>query len=298
MKEGVNYMLYYKLISDNTFIGIATSNEFRQFQAKHQIMLKSDEEHGSYVYYNKQYYRDSWMRPVITNIIPYIQIDIINIDEEEYNALSLAIEKDEEVQVIAQEEILQEDPIEEEEEPIVEEPDITVEFIRSSKIKEMSAACRKAITDGFDLTLSDNEAHHFSLTVQDQLNLLTISSEVLSGETEIVYHADGEVCKYYSVEDATAIVNAATKHKTYHTTYYNSLKVYINSLNGITEISNIEYGVEIPEEYQSDILKTLIGSNNHSEAEAIAESDEPEGAETDNDAIIESNEEETNLEDE
>ena len=284
-------MKYFKLISDTTFIGIASSDDFRTYQSKHKIILRSDEHHGSYIYCNKQYYRDNWMAPPNNNIISYTEVDVIGIDEEEYNALSLAIEKDEEIQVITQEEILQEDPIEEVEEPIVDEPDITVEFIRSSKIKEMSAACRKAITDGFDLTLTDNEAHHFSLTVQDQLNLLTISSEVLSGETEIVYHADGEVCKYYSVEDATAIVNAATKHKTYHTTYYNSLKVYINSLNGITEISNIEYGVEIPEEYQSDILKTLIGSNNHSEAEATAESDEPEGAETDNGAINESNEE-------
>ena len=287
-------MFYFKMIKENEFIGIACSDDFRKFQQKNSIILKSDPEHGSYIYYNGNYYRSRWMVPVNNNFIKYTEVDVIDIDEEEYNALASAIENNEEIEVEVQQE---EEPIDEQsfeeivDEPDVEEevdPDIAMEFVRSSKIKEMSVACRKAITDGFDLTLSDNVSHHFSLTVQDQLNLLTISSEVLSGETEVIYHADGEVCKYYSVEDATAIVNAATKHKTYHTTYYNSLKVYINSLNGITEISNIEYGVEIPEEYQSDILKSLIQENINDENNTIE--DEDPNAEVDdinNDSIVE-----------
>lgn len=297
-------MKYYKLINESVFVGIASSDDFRKFQLKHRLLLRSNEEHGSYVCYNNQYYRDRWMVPVNNNFIKYTEVDVIEIDEEEYTALASAIENNEEIEVeVQQEEPIDEQPFEEiVDKPDVEEevdPDIAMEFVRSSKIKEMSYTCRKAITDGFDLTLSDNVSHHFSLTVQDQLNLLTISSEVLSGETEVIYHADGEVCKYYSVEDATAIVNAATNHKTYHTTYYNSLKAYINSLNGITEISNIEYGIEIAEEYQSDILKTLIGSNNSSEAKTTTDNDKPtEDEEPDNDTIIENNKEETNLEDE
>lgn len=285
-------MRYYKLLSDTTFIGIASTNSFRKYQSKHNIILRSNEQYGSYIYCNGKLYRDSWMIPPKTNIISYEIADVIEISEDEYNALKFAIESNEEIETITQEEDTEETEVIEndtnEDEISEESTDVSLEFVKSSKIKEMSIACRKAITDGFDITLSDNISHHFSLTVQDQLNLLTISSEILSGETEIVYHADGEVCKYYSVEDATAIVNVATKHKTYHTTYYNSLKVYINSLDNITDISNIEYGVEIPEEYQSDILKSLIQENINDENNSIE--DEESNAEVDdinNDSIVE-----------
>jgi hypothetical protein len=41
----------------------------------------------------------------------------------------------------------------------------------------------------------------------------------------------------------------ATQFKMYHTTYYNALKAYINSITNLEELSNIEYGMELPEEY-------------------------------------------------
>ena len=44
----------------------------------------------------------------------------------------------------------------------------------------------------------------------------------------------------------------------YHTTYFNSLKHYIESLDTIDAVANIQYGVEIPETYQSDVLKYLL----------------------------------------
>lgn len=130
--------------------------------------------------------------------------------------------------------------------------------IKDAKISEMSASCNSVITRGFDVELSDKEKHHFSLTVQDQLNLITLSSLATAGETVIPYHADGEICREYSAEDISLIVNAATAFKTYHVTYFNSLKVYIKALSDISQISQIKYGVDIPEEYQSDILKTLL----------------------------------------
>ena len=46
--------------------------------------------------------------------------------------------------------------------------------------------------------------------------------------------------------------------KTYQVTYNNSLKTYINSLEKITDISAITYGIEIPVDYQSDVLKALL----------------------------------------
>jgi len=53
------------------------------------------------------------------------------------------------------------------------------------------------------------------------------------------------------------IVATATAFKIYHTTYYNALKGYINALDNLEDIAAVEYGMEIPEEYQSDVLKAL-----------------------------------------
>ena len=100
----------------------------------------------------------------------------------------------------------------------------------------MSLNCNKTITNGFDITLSDGNSYHFSLTTQDQLNLITLATMVESGETQIPYHADGEPCKFYSATDISAIIAKATEFKTYHISYYNSLKTYINSMETIDEI--------------------------------------------------------------
>ena len=45
---------------------------------------------------------------------------------------------------------------------------------------------------------------------------------------------------------------------TYNTTYFNSLRDYINSVTTEKELSKIKYGIEIPEEYQSEVLKSLL----------------------------------------
>ena len=80
---------------------------------------------------------------------------------------------------------------------------------------------------------------------------------MLQSQSMIPYHADGEEVMFYSAEEIQEIIDTANAFKIYHTTYYNSLKNYINSLETIEEIAAIEYGVDIPEEYQSDVLKAL-----------------------------------------
>jgi len=58
--------------------------------------------------------------------------------------------------------------------PVEPIPDITTEYVREGKIKEMSTMCRRTIENGFDLNLR-GETHHFSLSTQDQLNLMNLS---------------------------------------------------------------------------------------------------------------------------
>ena len=170
---------------------------------------------------------------------------IAEITEQEYNTLQEAIENNETI-------IIDDD---DEDEPVIipnlEEQDITVEFARESKIKEMSATCRHTIEAGFDFG-----EEHFSLDTQDQLNLITLSA-LAETQDQIPYHADGQLCRFYTALEMKQIVAAATQFKMYHTTYYNALKAYINSLETIEEIATITYGIELPEEFQSDVLKAI-----------------------------------------
>ena len=173
-------------------------------------------------------------------------VEAQEIQEEEYNQLLSAFDNGDAPTVETQQEGNE------------TEENITLEFVKESKLNEMSRVCNEIITNGFDVALSDGETHHFSLTVQDQLNLITLLAMVQNGETHIPYHADGELCRYFTPQDILTVTNMATTFKTYHVTYYNSLKAYIESLETIEEISAVTYGMNIPEEYQSNILKELL----------------------------------------
>ena len=210
-----------------------------------------DIEQAQYILLNDTLYHADWQLPLSSNI-DYQSVEIEEITENEYEILKETLETNAQIEIEEPEDI-QNDMVEE----IQEEIELTAAFVKQSKITEMSKECEKLITEGFDVELSDGKAHHFSMTIQDQLNIAALSVQIASGNDSIPYHADGELCKYYSNADMAAIVMSATAHKTYHTSYYNSLKNYIESLRSIDKISSIEYGIEIPEKYQSDVLKDI-----------------------------------------
>jgi len=102
------------------------------------------------------------MQPIFTNTFEFTNAQILEITEEEYNTYMDAIHNNEEIDD-------EEEP--DDDEPIVipptqEEIDEGLEFVRASKIAEMSAACRHAIEGGIDLDVH-GEMRHFSLTTQD-----------------------------------------------------------------------------------------------------------------------------------
>ena len=244
-------MNYYKIIYDNTICGACSSIDFRRYQDKHGIIIACDETVGQYLQNKGILYHDTWMVPVMTNNLEYLNAEIVVINESEYNILKEAEEAGEEIPV----EIPPEETIEEP--PVITDPieEITVEYVARKKVEAMSKACNQAIENGFDTVLSDGEIHHFSMTTQDQLNLISLTSMVANGETAIPYHADGELCKFFDAADVALIIAKATEHKTHHVTYFNSLKNYINSMENTEDIAAIEYGVKIPIEYQSEVLR-------------------------------------------
>lgn len=132
-----------------------------------------------------------------------------------------------------------------------------LEDIKANKIAEMSEMCRASIIAGFDVVLSDGKSRHYSMTVEDQLNINSLYGLLAAGMEQVPYHADGDVCEYYSAADFGLIVQNAAAHKTYQESYFNSLKTYINSKRTAATVDEIYYGVEIPEQYQSDVLKAL-----------------------------------------
>lgn len=244
-------MNYYKLIDGETFVGIATQLDFRVYQRKHNVLLACDEELAQYIASaDGKLYHAEWMKPTATDLFEYTKVELIAIEEDEYNALYAAIESGQEI-------IVEQDTVEETV-PTDSIQEVTVKYVKSSKIAEMSNTCNKVITSGFSIKLSDDESHHFSLTTQDQLNLITLSAMIEDGKSDIPYHADGEMCKFYLADDVSAIIDAANSHKTYHISYFNSLKAYIETLNSVEDITSISYGIEIPSEYQSEVLKSLI----------------------------------------
>lgn len=144
-------------------------------------------------------------------------------------------------------------------EPEPEEPvDGSVELVRENIITQMSAACSAAIIGGVDVTLSDGKTYHFSLTLEDQLNLLSLQGMLAAGAEAVPYHADGEECRYYSAADFNTIAEAATYWKLYQESYFNSLRGYIRSMETMAELLTVTYGMSIPEEFRTEVLKGMM----------------------------------------
>ena len=187
----------------------------------------------------------------------FIDVQIFEISEEDYTVFKKALEEEKE--------IIDPDPyIPPEPEPTPEEQEReeeyrrSLQFVKDKKIEYMSYLCHQTIENGILITLSDGLEHRFSLTENDQANLMERQAQLMAGATQVSYHADGVLCTYYSAEDMTAIIQANIFHKDYQTTYFNSLKHYINSMTDKNEISAVEYGIEIPEQYQSQPLKDWL----------------------------------------
>ncbi len=138
--------------------------------------------------------------------------------------------------------------------------DSDLDDIKTAKIAEMSSICNEIITAGSDVTLTDGKTYHFSFTMTDQTQISTLAQKAQSGETFLPWHSDGASCKLYSATDILLIYKAMENVVTYQVTYFNSLRDYINSLKRVKDIIAISYGIQVPEKYQSEVLKALLSN--------------------------------------
>ena len=221
----------YKIISDNRIIDVVDQPKFIRFLPTGHIALTDKANaHGIVGSDGSTLY--SFM-PVTGQSVTIVTIE--EISETEFSRLSslLNSENTEEARLAA---------------------------ARATYLSALSEACKNKIIEGFTLELSDGKFYNFRLTTEDQLNLILIENQLLAGDRYFVYHATNQPCKVYEKEDMARIVHAFRKHIQYHTTYYNAVKQYINSLSDINVIANFVYGTDIAEFIEDELLKQILKS--------------------------------------
>lgn len=147
----------------------------------------------------------------------------------------------------------------------------SLEDIKKAKVLECDKACSEAIIDGCDIELSDGTQEHFAWTAEDQINIATAEKAIQAGAPAFPYHADNKLCRLYAASDILKIITAATAHKTYHTTYFNHLKTWINRCETAEEVTAITYGSALPDDLKASIDAIMSTMNNILTAEANIE---------------------------
>ena len=226
----------YKVIHNNIVIDVLKSIKYLRYLPKSKRVVSTDRTSAHCILASdgKQRYHVQCMP--YPDGSDYKTVTLVKIEQKEYDELSALIMTGN--AVYADKNVLK--------------------LARAEKIKEMSEICHQTIVDGVYVVFSDNKSHHFELTIEDQINLLSLKELITSGAKEVVYHETGCLCQVYSADDISLLIEKASTYKTYHTTYFNALKYYINNLYDIDKIQDIKYGVLIPDEYCSDALKNII----------------------------------------
>lgn len=122
-----------------------------------------------------------------------------------------------------------------------------LEKAKKNKIAEINTACESAIENG--ISVDDKQ---YSYTIQDQSNMLNAMNLAKETGLEVPYHANGESCSLYSYEEIASIYMQAQLNLTMNQTYFNQLKLYIESIVDTDEIANVNaitWGMELSDEY-------------------------------------------------
>lgn len=129
---------------------------------------------------------------------------------------------------------------------------------RQNKLEQLSNQCKALITAGFSIKLLNGKTYSFKLTAEDQLNLMSIEGQLNAGAETVVYHATNQPCRIFSRNDMLKVIKAFRRHVTYHTTYFNAAKQYINSLTDIEKINKFNYGDDVTSVINDIIIKQIL----------------------------------------
>lgn len=248
-------MAFYKVFNDAGIIGVGTSDDLRKHQKKHNILVFAGGSDAQFITVADGYYHDKWMKEPTSEMVEWENATVVGIAEEEYLALKTALEND--LTITAEEEEIADAEDDYEELPEYDDLELSVDYIRSVKLRELNLACRRAITEGFDLEI-DGIDMHFSMTANDQLNLQDAAIRISTGATSVLYHPDEGEFMVMEAENMLKIIDAANEHKTYHMAYFNALKKWVNALKRASSIQAVEYGSDIPAKYLTTFLKSIL----------------------------------------
>lgn len=136
----------------------------------------------------------------------------------------------------------------------------TLEEIKETKITELNNIQQLVIQSGVNVELTDGTIEHFTLTDHDQTSLMGLQTKIVQGEEQIPWHTSDQTehCKYYSNADMALIVEKALGFVTYHVTYFRDLRIYVRSLETKEDVKSVTYDIELPVEYQSEVLKDIL----------------------------------------
>ena len=127
-----------------------------------------------------------------------------------------------------------------------------ISLSKSQKLEEISMLCTSAIVKGIEYN-----GKAYAMTINDQINIETLKNSIIDTTDSIPYHADGEICSLYPVEEFLEIYHKAIKNKLYHTTYFNQLKDMIKQMTSEEEVQACYYGMELDEEHQNNLLNLI-----------------------------------------
>nr|DAO52738.1 MAG TPA: hypothetical protein [Caudoviricetes sp.] len=140
----------------------------------------------------------------------------------------------------------------------------TLDEVKEQKIEEMNTKQQEIIANGIEVTLLDGTVGNFSLGLYDQVSLGTLRSKAEKGEEKIPWHENDEEkkCRWYGAADMLLITQKAESFLTYHITYFRDLRNYIRSMADKESVNSVDYGVYIPTEYQSEVLRDMYAMQN------------------------------------
>lgn len=244
--------MYYKAVKDGKIIDAYDFLSHVRYDAAAGMILRCAGEDTPQGIIQRNgmciYHVDGW-EPFPEEAGSYGTVELQEIpDADTYLAIIKALKDDEEIPDVPEPEP---DP----------GPDEDINFVKNSKVRAMSAKCEQTIVEGVTVTLTDGKVYRFALNLSDQIMIDSLANRAKSGENALPYHADGEQDRFFSTADILTVKNAMDAHVLYNRTYFNSLREYIEALEDAVSVSEIQYGVEIPDEYQSDVLKAVLSGN-------------------------------------
>ena len=135
----------------------------------------------------------------------------------------------------------------------------TLDEVKQSKINELSKICNQNIVNGVDVEI-DGIVEHFSYKDEDQVNIKEIFDLAVQTNVPMYYHADGESCKLYTVEQIITLYSTASTNKMHHTTYFNQLKLYVETLEENENVTAVVYGQELTGTYLETYNNSMMQS--------------------------------------